>query len=51
MEALQPELWRRTRDRKCACLNFNPVMYMQIGELVLVGRMGALQPELWWWHQ
>ncbi len=29
----------------------NPVMYMQVRELVLMGRMGALQPELWKQHQ
>jgi hypothetical protein len=32
-------------------LYLNPVMYMQVPELVLVGRMGALQPELWRRHQ
>ncbi len=35
------------RDRNHACLFFNPVMHMQVRELVLMGRMGALQLELW----
>ncbi len=32
---------------KCACLYLNPVMYMQVWELVLMEGMGALQLELW----
>jgi hypothetical protein len=40
-----------TRDRKHACLYFNPAMHMQVQELVLMGRMGALQPELFRRHQ
>jgi hypothetical protein len=41
----------RSRDRKQACLYFNPTMYLQVQELVLMGRMGVLQPELWRWKQ
>jgi hypothetical protein len=47
MGALLPELWRQHQGQEACLPIFNPVMYMQVRELVLMGRMGVWQPGLW----